>query len=135
MAKAGSTQRPARYLPPLLNGRLQPEPISLRAGVSYRFRIVNIRADIIVAFELRGPESIASWRPVAKDGAELPPSQSAARPAFMVLAPGEIYDVEFTPTQAGELTLRYGFLPQLRPQPIPVTVTFPPLVTVPVHVR
>lgn len=130
----GRIDAATRTLPPvLLNGRMQPEPISLRVGVPHRFRIVNVRADLVVAVELRGPDNVASWRHVAKDGADLPPAQATERPAYIVLSPGEIYDVEFTPAAPGQLTLRYGFPAQLRPIPTPPTVTFPPLTVVLVH--
>ena len=61
-------------------------------------------------------------RPVAKDGYPLPPSQSAPRPAVLVFDPGEIYDFEYTPVTAEELTLRFG------PGP-------PPTVSGAIHVR
>ena len=55
---------------------------------------------------LRG-ENPASWRAVAKDGADLPPSQATVRPAGITFMPGEIYDFEFTRAAAGELVLEF----------------------------
>jgi hypothetical protein len=33
-----------RVSAPLLNGKADPDPLELRAGVTYRFRLVNIRS-------------------------------------------------------------------------------------------
>ena len=46
------------------------------------------------------------WRPVAKDGADLPPGQRAICAAQQTLAVGETYDFEFRPEAAGQLTLQ-----------------------------
>jgi FtsP/CotA-like multicopper oxidase with cupredoxin domain len=104
----------------LLNGRAQPEPLELRAGVSYRFRLINIRTDYLASVALLDGETPVEWRLVAKDGADLPPKQATMRPAQLTFAAGEIYDVELTPRAAGELTLRFG-APQQGPAPAQVT--------------
>src|SRR5688572_1576509 len=132
----GSLDAATRTLPaPFLNGRAQPEPMSLRAGVAHRLRVVNVRANLTVAVELRDGDRVAEWRHVAKDGAELPPAQAIVRPAFLILGPGEIHDVELTPRAPGELQLRFGFPQSLRPPEVPPPVTFPPPATVTVHAR
>lgn len=59
--------------------------------------------------------------PAAKDGADLPERQGSVRPAQLTFAPGEIYDVEYTPRSAGRLTLRFGPGPSRFPGP-PTTV-------------
>ena len=102
------------FAPPLLNGRERPDPIRMRAAVPHRLRLINIRTDMNIAVELREGEAPLTWRVVAKDGAELPPSQVVTRPATLTFAPGEIYDVEFTPRTPGELTFRFTE-PQLPP--------------------
>ncbi|HKG90532.1 MAG TPA: hypothetical protein VKA84_01500, partial [Gemmatimonadaceae bacterium] len=104
------------FPPARLNGRVRPEPMDLRVGVTYRFRLINIRTDYPVALALLDGEEPAQWRPVAKDGADLPASQATARPALLTFAPGEIHDVEFTPRAAGELTLQFG-MPRQGPTP------------------
>jgi hypothetical protein len=53
---------------------------------------------------------------VAKDGADLPVSQAKAQPAAITFSPGEIIDVELTPREARELTLRFG-MPRQGPIP------------------
>ena len=46
-----------------------------------------------------------AWRAVAKDGADLPPSQAVAAAARLLTGPGETADFEFTPRVRGELRL------------------------------
>jgi FtsP/CotA-like multicopper oxidase with cupredoxin domain len=115
----------------LLNGRSQPEPMELSAGVTYRFRLVNIRSVFPVVVALLGGDRPAEWRYVAKDGAALPPAQAVVRPAQLVFSVGEIHDVEFTPRASGDLTLRFGYPPGFRPPVVPVPE--PTLVAVRVH--
>jgi hypothetical protein len=114
-----------------LNGRLDPEPLELRAVVTYRLRFINIRSDFVVAAALLEGDQPVEWRHVAKDGADLPATQVALRPAQLLLGAGEIYDFEFTPRSAGRLTLRFGFPLRFRPEGVPV----PAPTLVPVHVR
>ena len=92
----------------LLNGQSQPKPMQLRSGVTYRFRLINIRTDYPATVSIFEDEEPARWRVIAKDGADLPPSQATARAATLTFAPGEIYDVEFTPITPGILTLQFG---------------------------
>jgi len=92
----------------LLNGRANPEPLELRAGVTYRFRLINIRTDYMATIAVLDGETPLEWRVVAKDGMDLPPSQATLRPARLTFAAGEIHDVEFTPRAPGELTLQFG---------------------------
>jgi FtsP/CotA-like multicopper oxidase with cupredoxin domain len=101
--------------PALLNGRVQPEPMELRAGTTYRFRLINIRTDPAVAVALLDGDRPAEWRHVAKDGADLPAAQATLRPARLTLRPGEIYDFELTPRSPGELRLRFGYPEAVRP--------------------
>ena len=92
----------------LLNGQAQPNPMQLRSGVTYRFRLINIRTDYAATVSIFDDGEPAQWRVIAKDGADLPPSQATTRAATLTLAAGEIYDVEFTPTTPGSLTLQFG---------------------------
>ncbi|MGH7720077.1 MAG: multicopper oxidase domain-containing protein [Gemmatimonadaceae bacterium] len=119
---AGPTINTGRgpFAPALLNGRAQPEPMELRAGVTYRFRLINIRSDYSVAMALLDGDRPAEWRHVAKDGADLPAAQAVVRPAHLIFGPGEIYDVEFTPRSGGAFALRFGFPPAFRPPGITV---------------
>ena len=48
---------------------------------------------------------VVSWRPVAKDGFDLPGAMQVSRPARQVVSMGETYDFEYTPQQRGTLRL------------------------------
>jgi FtsP/CotA-like multicopper oxidase with cupredoxin domain len=91
--------------PGLVNGRDDPPPLDLKVGRTYRFRLININPDWRVIFSLTSDSALARWRPVAKDGADLPASQRGARPAWLLTGPGETADFEFTPRIRGDLRL------------------------------
>jgi len=96
-----------RMSPILVNGTSQPEPMILRAGTRYRFRLINITADnpAMTVSLLDGDRGV-SWRAIAKDGADLPASQRLSRDAKdQLVSVGETYDFEFTPSQAARLRL------------------------------
>ncbi|HEU4631657.1 MAG TPA: multicopper oxidase domain-containing protein [Gemmatimonadaceae bacterium] len=119
----GPTLSPIKgpFPPTLLNGQRQPAPIELRAGVRYRLRLINIHTDDPVALTLTDEHGPVAWRPIAKDGADLPASQATARPAELRFLPGEIHDVEFVPRAAGTLRLTYRTPPLGRRPALPAT--------------
>jgi FtsP/CotA-like multicopper oxidase with cupredoxin domain len=88
----------------LLNGSLTPTAIEMRVGERYRLRILDIHTfrPSMIARLMRDSVS-STWRPLAKDGMELPPDQSAIRPAVQQMGNGETYDFEFVPGVPGEL--------------------------------
>jgi FtsP/CotA-like multicopper oxidase with cupredoxin domain len=89
----------------VVNGRLDPAPIELRVGHSYRLRLFNI-GDARTYFALRRPDSsLVAWRAAAKDGADLPPALAVPATAPLLTGPGEVADFEFTPERPGELVL------------------------------
>jgi FtsP/CotA-like multicopper oxidase with cupredoxin domain len=92
----------------LLNGSAQPAPIELLAGVTYRFRLINIRTDYPARIAILEGGKPLEWRLIAKDGMDVPPSQATMRPSTLTFAAGEIYDVVFTPRTWGNLTLEFG---------------------------
>ena len=106
--------------PGLVNGSGAPPPMELRAGATYRLRLININPDWRVIFSLMSDTALATWRPVAKDGADLPASQRRERPAFLLTGPGQTADFEFTPTAPG--TLRLEVKTQLPGWIIPIEV-------------
>jgi FtsP/CotA-like multicopper oxidase with cupredoxin domain len=91
--------------PGLVNGTDAPAPLDLKLGRTYRFRLININPDWRVIFSLTSDSALAHWRPVAKDGADLPASQRGMRPAWLLTGPGETADFEFTPRTRGDLRL------------------------------
>ena len=48
---------------------------------------------------------VVHWRPVAKDGFDLPRAMQVPRPARHVVSMGETYDFEYTPEHTGTLRL------------------------------
>jgi len=90
----------------LVNGTKAPEPMLLRAGTTYRFRLINITADNpSITVSLRSGDTPLMWRAIAKDGADLPESQRRIAMAVQRVSVGETYDFEFTRERAGSLTL------------------------------
>ena len=127
------------FPPYLMNGQANPKPLDLKAGTTYRFRLINISDNGPLAITLGAKTQPATWRAVAKDGADLPAVQATARPAALMFDPGEIYDFEFTPTKAGTMALTFGPPP---PPPGPPPANLPPnlppppaTISVPVRVR
>jgi FtsP/CotA-like multicopper oxidase with cupredoxin domain len=128
------------FNPFVMNGKTQPEPMNLKVGTRYRFRLFNLAGDSPLMVQMNRGDAPIQWRAVAKDGYPLPPSQSTSRPASLTFDPGEIYDFEVTPTVAGEWSLKFGLpgFPGAPPPPPPGTPPAPappPNITVPIHVR
>jgi FtsP/CotA-like multicopper oxidase with cupredoxin domain len=135
---AGSVVNPASGPFPaiLLNGAAAPKPMEFRAGVTYRLRLFNLAGDAPTHVEIGSGDKPVQWKAVAKDGYPLQKSQAVMKPAVLNFDPGEIYEFEFTPKTAGELTLTFGLPPAMIP---PRKEGDPPLtpatVKVVVHVR
>lgn len=87
-----------------VNRSTNPAPIDLKVGVTYRFRLINITPNFTAIVSLSG-EGPVQWRPVSKDGAELPPSQVKPRLARQIISVGETYDFEYQPSEPGEMRL------------------------------
>ena len=90
----------------LINGRLNPVPLTLKVGTAYRLRFINItsaRPGFRVA--VRRDTSLVSWRQLARDGAELPEARKVAHPATTPLTIGQTMDFELTPREAGDFRL------------------------------
>lgn len=105
---------------PGLNGTHTPPVRDLTAGVTYRFRIINMHAVLPVMVSLVTGDSAMQWTRVSKDGAALPPSLVSSVTARLRVGVGETYDFEWTP-EAGqpEAQFRVDF---------PVREKLPPLV-------
>ena len=112
----------------MLNGETDPGPIELKQAVKYRFRLINITPhDPLLTVSLLSGSSPVVWRAVAKDGADLPASQSTVRPARQTVSVGETYDFEFQSPSAAELRLEI-----FRPARAAIVQS---QITVSVHVR
>ncbi len=92
--------------PGFVNGSTSPRALRMEVGGTYRLRFINIHPDWRVEFSLGSDTTVAKWRPIAKDGADLPASQMAVRSAYLLTGPGETADFEYTPTAAAQLRLQ-----------------------------
>ena len=100
-----------------INGQASPDSLVLHVGRSVRLRLLNLTAvDPVPLFALTArPDSAATlfddttmvvhWRPVAKDGFDLPVAQQTPRRARQLVGVGETYDFEYTPARGGTLQL------------------------------
>jgi FtsP/CotA-like multicopper oxidase with cupredoxin domain len=92
-------------LPIVVNGGATEPPLELAAGVSHRLRFINVGVAGRVQVELHRDSALATWRVVAVDGADLPPTRQHERPALQQLNVGMTFDALFTPG-AGDYELR-----------------------------
>jgi FtsP/CotA-like multicopper oxidase with cupredoxin domain len=86
--------------PGMVNGTIAPQ-FELETGTTYRLRIIQIHPQAVVVFRLGNDSTTARWTPVAKDGADLPPEQSTARAAAVLMGAGETGDFLYTPERPG----------------------------------
>ena len=96
---------PPLYRSTYLNGSLTPPPRALKAGVTYRVRLIDVTENFGVTVVLTHKARVVQWRPIAKDGADLPAAKRELRPAAQLANVGETYDFEFTPTTPGDYFL------------------------------
>jgi FtsP/CotA-like multicopper oxidase with cupredoxin domain len=90
----------------LINGRLDPVPLTLKVGVPHRLRLINITtARPGLRLELRRDTTVVAWRQLARDGAELPDVRKVMRPGRQPLTIGQTMDFEVTPREPGDLRL------------------------------
>lgn len=90
----------------LVNGdSVSSPPIEMRVGQTHRMRFINIGAAAFAQFTIMRDSTLAEWRAIAKDGADLPPSQRKVSKAEVLIDVGETYDFAFTAPSAGEWIL------------------------------
>ncbi len=90
---------------PSINGKNVPDTLRMRAGESYRLRLIHIIPDWTARIALLRGDSVLSWRALAKDGADLPPHRQTVRAADFIAGPGETMDCEYRPAAPGMLRL------------------------------
>ena len=93
----------------LVNGSLTPLVLEMRRGIAHRIRLMNGttgRPGLVVELH-QGADTttLATWRPVAKDGIDIPPAARGARGARQPISIGETMDFEFTPLRTGDYRL------------------------------
>jgi FtsP/CotA-like multicopper oxidase with cupredoxin domain len=90
----------------LFNGATTPLVLELRRGTTYRLRLANITtARPGLRLELKQDTLVNTWRPVAKDGVDLPATARGARPSRQALSIGETLDVEVLLVRPGDYKL------------------------------
>lgn len=90
---------------PAINGRIRPDPERFLPGRTYRLRFLHISADAFKRVRLLRDGEPVVWRPLAKDGADLPDAARELRPAALGIGVGETYDVEWSPAMPGVYVL------------------------------
>ncbi len=91
---------------PVLNGSLEPPPLELSAGVTHRFRFMNVTVgNPGVIWQLLRNGAPVRWRLLAKDGFDVKPAHRGLVPAVQNVSIGETYDFEFRSRFAGEYVL------------------------------
>ena len=100
----GGPTRGAARVRVILNGSRSPV-MEMQANRRHRIRLIHIAATLPLRFSVLRDTLPVTWRAVAKDGADLPPSQARVRSARQTIGVGEAYDFEFTPEEPGELRL------------------------------
>jgi manganese oxidase len=99
-----------------VNGQTNPDTIVLHAGQPARLRLMslallnpNVAVQVTARQDSVGVLTMDSllgqWRPLAKDGADLPEASRTPRRARQTIAMGETYDFELTPERAGTLRI------------------------------
>jgi FtsP/CotA-like multicopper oxidase with cupredoxin domain len=109
-----------------VNGQLQPPPLDLEPGRRYRLRLINIHADNRVLFVLGRDSTPVTWRPMAKDGADLPPALSVARSARLLTGPGETADFELAFPKPDTLALSVSAPFTAKPWTVTIPVRIAP---------
>ena len=105
-----------------VNGRMTPRPITMTVGDTNRVRIVSIHADQILGFRFGDDTTVARWRPIARDGADLPPALREMTPATLQMGPGETADFAWVPQRPGRMTLEVWMWPTGQRVALPVIV-------------
>lgn len=102
-----------------INGKANPDTVVMRIGHRYRMRFIGLpvafpaphfsltaRRDSAFATPPRD-SLVGQWRPVAKDGRDLPEAARVPRLARQTISMGETYDFEYTPERPGNLRLEW----------------------------
>jgi hypothetical protein len=86
-----------------LNGKTKTDTMTLKRGVNYRFRIINITPDAPeLTVSLLQNDKPANWRILAKDGADFPVHLQINRSADnQSVSIGQTMDFEFNSAKAG----------------------------------
>ncbi|NIP80610.1 MAG: multicopper oxidase domain-containing protein, partial [Gemmatimonadetes bacterium] len=102
----GIGQQPELTGRPYLNGTRDGETLRMRAGETYRLRLINITmGNGSMRFRLVREGEPVRWTPLAHDAYDLPERQRTEMRAEQTVSVGETYDFEYTPEEDGELRM------------------------------
>jgi len=87
----------------LVNGSVAPAPLHMTVGDTNRIRIVSIHADEILYFRFGTETQAATWKPLARDGADLPLALRGTTAATLRMGPGETADFTYVPARPGNM--------------------------------
>lgn len=105
----------------LVNGSRAPAPVVMTVGDTNRIRIVSIHADEVLHFRFGTAASVVQWTPLARDGADLPPSLRGDTLALLSMGPGETADFTYVPKAPGRMWLEV-WIPRGQRIALPVEV-------------
>ena len=88
-----------------INGMEKPQPMTLATGTTYRLRLINMAPNLIANFRLGSKDKPATWRALAKDGADVPLRLARSGDAVLQIVSGETYDFSFRTDSPGEIPL------------------------------
>ena len=78
-----------------------------KAGETYHIRFINIcLARPAIFIYMMDGDKPAEWKLIARDGADLPASQSRVVPAKLQITDGQTWDMLFTPSKTGSYKFR-----------------------------
>jgi manganese oxidase len=101
LASRGATSDAA----PAINGQTRPDPERFEPDRTYRLRFLHISSDEFKRVRLLRDGEPVRWRPLAKDGADLPEAARELGPALFGIGVGETYDVTWRPDERGVYVL------------------------------
>ena len=84
----------------VVNGERMPR-WTWRANERHRIRLINITPDDILTVSLIKGDAVVQWRPLTKDGAQVPSAEREPLPAQVTIAVGETYDFEYEARPGG----------------------------------
>jgi FtsP/CotA-like multicopper oxidase with cupredoxin domain len=85
-----------------LNGSEEFAPPPFEHNATYRLRVINMAPNLSANLQIGATDHLATWRPISKDGADLPSRLSIPGSAQLHIASGETYDFQFQPSALGE---------------------------------
>jgi hypothetical protein len=77
--------------------RAHVEHFVWKKGLTHRLRFFSVTMDQEANVVIEREGGVATWTPIARDGAPLPGPLVAAQPARLHIGPGQTNDFEFTP--------------------------------------